>query len=137
MPSRDPGKMSVFLSSYYMRMNPTKWSVDSDLPTNSSHRVIRSSNNSLLDAPHRSEDPGPSDLSSSSYNTASPLHFHGLAETQTQTQVASSSEAIGQGSAMPESRVSIPLIINLTSLFPLLTLRQPTITDISSAVSGD
>jgi hypothetical protein len=37
---------------------------------------------------------------------------------------------------MPE-RVCIPLIINLASLFPFLTLRQPTITDISSAVSGD
>jgi hypothetical protein len=66
-----------------------------------------------------SEDPGPSDLSSSSY-TASPLHFHGLADTQTQTQVAFSAEATGQGGAMSESRVCIPLIISLARLFPLL-----------------
>ena len=126
---------------------PAKPIVNSDFPTNPPHRLI-SSNGSTTgarnrsppdapDAPHRSEDPGPSDLSSSSYDATSPLHFHGLAETQTQTQIASSSEAIGQGGAMPESRVCIPLIINLASLFPLLTLHQPTITDISSGVSGD
>jgi hypothetical protein len=116
--------------------------VDSNLSTNPSHRVLGSNesttgarNKSLPDAPHLSEDPGPSDLSSSSYDVAPPLHFHGLADTQTQTQVASSAEVTGQGGAMPESRVCIPLIINACSRF--LTLHQPTITDISSTVSGD
>lgn len=97
--------------------------MDSDLSTNTSHRVVGShgsTTGALPDAPHMSEDPGPSDLSSSSYDTASPLHFHGLADTQTQTQVASSAEATGQGGSMPESRVCIPLIINLARLFPLL-----------------
>lgn len=106
---------------------PAESSVDSNLATNPSHRVVGSNesttgarNRSLHDAPHLSEDPGPSDLSSSSYDAAPPLHFHGLADTQTQTQVASSAEATDQGGAMPESRVCIPLIINLTRLFPLL-----------------
>jgi hypothetical protein len=106
---------------------PAESSVDSDLLTNPSHRVVgsnrsttRARNKPPPDAPHMSEDPGPSDLSSSSYDIASPLHFHGLADTQTQTQVASSAEAPGQGGAMPESRVCIPLIINLALLFPLL-----------------
>jgi hypothetical protein len=101
--------------------------VDSDLSTNRSHRVVDSNgsttgarNKSPSDAPHMSEDPGPSDLSSCSYNTASPLHFHGLADTQTQTQVVSSAETTGQDGAMPESsRVCIPLIINLARSFPL------------------
>jgi len=103
---------------------PAESSVDSDLSTNPSDRVVGSSgsttgarNKSLPDAPRMSEDPGPSDLSSS-YDTASPLHFHGLADTQTQTQVASSAEASGQGGAMPESRVCVPLIINLARLYP-------------------
>ena len=47
------------------------------------------------------------DLSASSYDDASPLHFHGLAVTQTQTQVASCAEQSGKGSEMSESRVCI------------------------------
>lgn len=100
---------------------PAKQSVDSDLLTNPS-RVVDSNgsttgarNKSVPDVPHMPGDPGPSDLSSSSYDTASPLHFHGLADTQTQTQVASSVEATGQGGA---SRVCIPPFINLARLFP-------------------
>lgn len=117
---------------------PAESSLDSDLQTNPSHRVIGSTtgarNKSQPDAPQMSQDPGPSDLSSSSYDAVSPLHFHGLADTQTQTQVASSAEVTGQGGAMPESRVRIPLSINLLGV---PTLCQPTTTDISSAVSGD
>ena len=126
-------KTSVFLGSCLHQ--PAELSADSDLSTNTFHPVVGSNrsttgarNKSLPDAPHLSEDPGPSDLSSS-YDTGSPLHFHGLADTQTQTQVASSAEATGQGGAMPESRVCIPpTIINS---FCFLTLRQLTITDIS------
>jgi hypothetical protein len=120
---------------------PAESSADSDLSTNpsdpavvSNESMTRARNKSLPNAPHMSEDPGPSDLSSSVYDIASPLHFHGLADTQTQTQVASSAEATGQDGGMRESRVCIPLIINLARLSPLC---QPTITDISSAVSGD
>ncbi len=123
---------------------PAESSVDSDSSTDPSHRVVGSSgsttgarNKSLSDVPHMPEDPGPSDLSSSSFDTVSPLHFHGLADTQTQTQVASSTEATGQGGAMPESRVCIPFIVNLARLFRFLTVYQPTTTDISSAISGD
>lgn len=90
---------------------PSKASGKTDLSTNLSHRVVScdgsttgARNTSLLDVPHphMSEDSGPSDLSS--YDTASPLHFHGLADTQTQTQVASSVDSTGQGGTMPESR---------------------------------
>ena len=114
---------------------PTESSLDSDLP-NPAHRVVgsngsttRARNKSLPDVPQMSEDPGPSNLSSSS-DTASPLHFHGLADTQTQTQVASSAEATGQGGAMPESRVCIPLTITIARFFPLLdpALSRPLLT---------
>lgn len=95
---------------------PAELSVDSDLSTHPSHRVVGSNvstaearNKSPPEVPHMSLDPGPSNLSSSSYDTAPPLHFHGLAVTQTQTQVASSEEATGEGGAKPESRVCISL----------------------------
>lgn len=52
-----------------------------------------------------SADRGHLGFSASSYDDASPLHFHGLAVTQTQTQVASSTEVSGKGSAMSETRV--------------------------------
>ncbi len=77
-------------------------------------------NKSLPDAPQIPEDPGHSAFSSCSYDTASPLHFHGLADTQTQTQVASSAEATGQGGTVAESRVCIYLIFDHTPLFSLL-----------------
>jgi hypothetical protein len=54
-----------------------------------------------------SADRGHPDFSASSYDDASPLHFHGLAVTQTQTQVASSAEASGKGSVVSEARVCI------------------------------
>lgn len=104
---------------------PAEQSVDSDLFTNPS-RVVDSNGSmtgarkkSLPDMPQMPGDPGPSDLSSSSYDTASPLHFHGLADTQTQTQLAFSTEATGQSGA---SRVCIPPIINIFACF----LRQLT-----------
>ncbi|KAI0306486.1 hypothetical protein B0F90DRAFT_1665773 [Multifurca ochricompacta] len=53
-----------------------------------------------------SEDRLRSDLSSSSYDVASPLHFHGLAVTQTQTQVTSSAEESGMGNTRSGSRVA-------------------------------
>ncbi len=58
------------------------------------------------------------DFSSSSYDDASPLHFHGLAVTQTQTQVASCAEGSEKGSMMSETRVCIHW--DLLHLFPLL-----------------
>jgi hypothetical protein len=102
---------------------PAESSVDSDLSTHPSYRVLGSNvsttgarNKSPPDAPRMPVDPGPSDFSSSSYGAASPLHFHGLAVTQTQTQVASSAEATGEGGARPENRVCIPRLFNLARL---------------------
>jgi hypothetical protein len=119
---------------------PAESSVDSDLSTHTSRRVIGSNvsttgtqNKSLLDAPQM---PGPSDSSSSSYDTASPVHFHGLADTQTQTQVTFSAEATGQGGAMPQTRVCILLISNLARMFPLLDPVSVEVTDIFSVVLG-
>lgn len=54
-----------------------------------------------------SADRGHPDFSSSSYDDASPLHFHGLAVTQTQTQVASCAEESRKGSEVSETRVCI------------------------------
>ena len=85
-----------------MSSNTSRLAVDFNGSTTGAH------NKSLSDAPHIPEDPEPSNLSSSSFDTVSPLHFHGLAETQTQTQVASCTEATGQGGAMPDSGVCIP-----------------------------
>ncbi|KAH9043147.1 hypothetical protein EDB85DRAFT_916951 [Lactarius pseudohatsudake] len=52
-----------------------------------------------------SADRGHVDFSSSSYDDASPLHFHGLAATQTQTQVASCADGSGMSSMMSETRL--------------------------------
>jgi hypothetical protein len=100
-------------------------SVDSDLSTHPLYRVVGSNiptagarNKPPLDPPQMPVDPGPSDLSSSSHDTAPPLHFHGLAVTQTQTQVASSAGATGEGDALRESRVGNPLLLNFTRLLP-------------------
>ena len=98
-------------------------SVDSDLSIHPSYRVVESNvstaearNKSPPEVPHMSLDPGPSNLSSSSYDTVPPLHFHGLAVTQTQTQVASSEEATGEGGTRPESRDCISLLLSLACL---------------------
>ncbi|KAI0302130.1 hypothetical protein BC826DRAFT_987384 [Russula brevipes] len=56
------------------------------------------------DPPPVSTNPSHSDFLSS-YDAASPLHFHGLAVTQTQTQLPSSTETRGEGSKT-ESRVA-------------------------------
>lgn len=80
-----------------------------------SRRTVRSNvfttealSKSPSDAPHMSADAGHTNLSSSSCDDGPPLHFFGLAVTQTQTQqVASSAEATGEIGESTESRVCI------------------------------
>jgi hypothetical protein len=84
--------------------------VDSDLPTYSSRRragtKALSKSPSASGAPHKSADAGHTDFSSPSYDAGSPLHFYGLAVTQTQTQVVSGAEASGEPEGS-ESRVCV------------------------------
>ena len=88
--------------------------MDSDLSTHLSHLRPGSSastsgavSKNASGGMPASADRGHPDFSSSSYDDASPLHFHGLAVTQTQTQVASCAEGSGKGSIMSETRVCI------------------------------
>jgi hypothetical protein len=88
--------------------------VDSDLSTHPSHLRAGSSASTsgalskvASDGMPASADRGHPEFSSSSYDDASPLHFHGLAVTQTQTQVASCAEESGKGSMMSETRVCV------------------------------
>jgi hypothetical protein len=71
-------------------------------------------------ASHTSADAGHTTFSSSSYDAGSSLHFYGLAVTQTQTQVASSAEAGGEGGERLESRVRVPSFLVLLGRFTLL-----------------
>ena len=84
--------------------------MDSDLPTYSSRRragtKALSMSPSASGAPHKSADAGHTDFSSPSYDAGSPLHFYGLAVTQTQTQVVSGAEASGEPEGS-ESRVCV------------------------------
>jgi hypothetical protein len=100
--------------------------VGSDLSVNPSHRVAGSNvpasgalNKSMSDAKHASAGHGHADSSSSSYDDASPLHFHGLAVTQTQTQVASCADESSKGSTELERRVRIlaALLVFVTFCF--------------------
>lgn len=88
--------------------------MDSDLSTHPHHLRAGSSTSTsgaatkvASDGMPVSADRGQLDFSASSYDDASPLHFHGLAVTQTQTQVASCAEESGKGSGMSETRVCI------------------------------
>ncbi|KAH9050685.1 hypothetical protein EDB84DRAFT_1555318 [Lactarius hengduanensis] len=86
--------------------------MDSDLSTQPSH-LRAGSSTSTSEAVSKvasvgrpmSADHGRADVSPSSYDDASPLHFHGLAATQTQTQVASCADGSGMGSMMSETRL--------------------------------
>ena len=69
---------------------------------------------------HMSADPGNTNSSSSSCDPGSQLHFFGLAETQTQTQVASSGGASGEVDKRSESRVCIHVFLILLGCFPFL-----------------
>jgi hypothetical protein len=89
--------------------------VDSDSPTNPSSRAVglngdgattKALSKSPSHPPPVSTDPSHSDFSSS-YDTASPLHFHGLAVTQTQTQLLSITETRGEDNKTLESRVCV------------------------------
>ena len=99
--------------------------MDSDLSTHPHLRAGSSASTSgalskvASDGKPVSADRGHPDFSASSYDDASPLHFHGLAVTQTQTQVASSAEVSGKGSAMSDTRVCI----HPTSFFLSFALR--------------
>lgn len=100
--------------------------MDSDLSTHPPHLRAGSSASTsgavskvASDGMPVSADRGHPDFSASSYDDASPLHFHGLAVTQTQTQVASSAEVSGKGSAMSDTRVCI----HPTSFFLSFALR--------------
>jgi len=68
------------------------------------------------------------DSTSSSYDDASPLHFHGLAVTQTQTQVPSCAEGSGKDSIPSETRVCI----HFRSTLLYAPLRQLIVADIST-----
>jgi hypothetical protein len=68
-----------------------------------------------------SADPGNTIYPSSSYDSGSPLHFYGLAVTQTQTQVASNEGASGEVDERSESRVSIHVILMLLGFFNFLS----------------
>jgi hypothetical protein len=82
--------------------------VDSDLPTYSSRRRAgtKALSKSPSGAPHKSADAGHANSSSPSYDAGSPLHFYGLAATQTQTQVVSGAEASGEPEGS-DSRVCV------------------------------
>jgi len=92
-----------------------------------SRRTVRSNvsttealSKSQPDASHMSADAGHTNLSSSSCDAGPPLHFFGLAVTQTQTQVASSAEASGEGGERLENRVCIYSSPTLLGCFTLL-----------------
>ena|SRR5579863_5390938 len=87
----------------------------------SASRRIKESNVSTTKALSKS----PSDAShmladASSYDAGPPLHFYGLAVTQTQTQVASGTEASRDGDERSEGRVCIHSFPMLSGCFTLL-----------------
>lgn len=88
----------------------------SDLSTHPSHLRAGSSastSGTVSGGMPVSADRGHPNFSSSSYDDASPLHFHGLAVTQTQTQVASCADESGKDSMMSETRVCVHFICSL------------------------
>ena len=91
---------------------PAEQSVDSDPSIHPSYLIAGSNvpmsgslNKSMSDAKHAPADYGHAGSSPSSYDDAPPLHFHGLAVTQTQTQVASRAEESGSTESQPRVRI--------------------------------
>src|SRR5712671_5090890 len=97
--------------------------MDSHPSIHTSGRVVGTTSAALGKSPSKAPripaDPRHSDLSTSSYEAASPLHFHGLAVTQTQTQMASSAEASGEGCTGSESGVCICILSTPLACFIL------------------
>ncbi|KAF8274932.1 hypothetical protein EI94DRAFT_8931 [Lactarius quietus] len=95
MPPKPPRKADLSMSTHppHLRAGSS---------TSTSEAVSKVASDGIMPVSANRGDP---DFSASSYDDASPLHFHGLAVTQTQTQVASCAEASGKGSVVSEARV--------------------------------